>query len=89
MNSEISQKSSYDREYLAQVLEWVNADIQRCPERYKYMTPAEREMWAGFPAQVRAHRYPWVRLDPERPIVDYLKSGRIGPDFQPNRDAKK
>ena len=88
MNATNSHRK-YELEDVAQFIEWINQDINRNPERHRQLTPADRAMWAGFPAQVRAHRYPFVVLDPNRPISDYLKSGFLGPDFKPSHNTQE
>lgn len=89
MNNKTSPKCAYGLEEVAQFIEWIIADLDRRPERYSQLTPADRVMWAGFPAQVRAHRYPFVFLDPDRPILAYLKSGLIGAEFTRSYDAQE
>jgi len=69
----------YSIEYVAQFVESINDEISRHPERHRELTQADRDIWAGFPAQIRAHRYSHVFLDPHCPILDYLDSGHIGP----------
>lgn len=82
MTSNTPQLRAYTREDVAQLLEQINELIDRFPERHP-LSPGARAMWAGFPAQARAHRYPQILLDPYHPIVDYMRSGRIGPNYDP------
>jgi hypothetical protein len=69
----------YSIEHVAQFVEWINGNIANHPELRVSLTQEDREMWTRFPAQIRAHRYPHIFIDPDRPILDYLKSGHIGP----------
>lgn len=82
-----TQTKRFHREHIAQSLEWINEEIARHPERHLHLTTEDRAMWAGFPAQARAHCYTWVFLDPNHPIFDYMRSGRIGPDYTPTKST--
>lgn len=71
----------YSIEYIAQFVESLNDEIARHPAYvYRGLTQEDRDIWACLPAQIRAHRYPYIFLDPNRPILDYLDSGHIGPN---------
>lgn len=84
-----SNNQRYALEDVAQFVEWINADIKRRPEHYPQLTVEDRAMWAGFPAQVRAHRYNFAWIDPNQPILEYLKTGYIGPVFPSPREAQE
>ena len=86
MTTENTQLHRYTREQVADALDQMNEEIDRRPERWS-ITPEQRAVWAGYPAQARAHRYPWVFLDPNHPIADYMRSGRIGPSYKPTKPA--
>lgn len=76
-----TQRVRYSLEYVAQAVEQIIDQAARWPEHHPHWTPEVRATWERYPAQVRAHRYPWLCLDPDRPIVEYLKTGIIGPLF--------
>ncbi len=78
------QLRPYNREEVARFLEEINEQIGRNPERHQ-LTAEERAEWAAFPAQARAHPFSTVMLNPYRPVADYMRSGRIGPDYSPEK----
>lgn len=83
MTFEIRQTVTYYRDQVVQFLELTNDDIARNPENYPTLTAEDRAMWAGFPAQARAHPFPQITFAASDTwsIVQLMKSGRIGPRY--------
>jgi hypothetical protein len=79
----MNRKILYRIEAVAEFVEWINDDVARGHKRHSRMTTEERAMWASFPELVRAHPTNHVFLEPDRPILEYLLSGRIGPNAIP------
>lgn len=70
----------YPPEQLAQLVDLINTNINKYPERHP-LSPEERAMWRAFPAQIRAHRYPFIRTASDLSVAALMKSGFVGPSW--------